>query len=284
MTIGIGVLATSPEGRDNKILPDTVILMADTMGSYEDVDSHARLHKLFMFPHSGMYACAAGQIDRAGEVLSSIDKFLQRTPKPDRSFGRIMKTISEVCYGYKHEKFVAHEFPKLRLPPQPIDPITMTPELDAKIQKQWDEFSLGCDLVIGAFCNHKGACLIHVNGTTLDVENMTMPGFASVGISSDVAGFWLCRRRQTFGDLPLRSAYHAYEAKLMAESSAHVNEHLDILVATDEKFWFCTSHTSGHPYEKHAEINIENLKEMWKRYGPQDTSRVGEPENKNPGG
>jgi hypothetical protein len=49
MTVGIGVLATTKVGRDKRIVPDTAILIADTMGSYEDVDSHPRLHKAFIF-------------------------------------------------------------------------------------------------------------------------------------------------------------------------------------------------------------------------------------------
>lgn len=282
MTVGIGVLATSPEGRDKKKIPDTVILMADTMGSYEDVDSHARLHKVFMFPKSRMFAAAAGRVDRAGEVLSSIDKFLLRIPEQTRSFGSIMRTVADVCFGYKHEKFIAHEFPKMRLAPKPIAATEMTLALDAKIQKRWDKYDLGCNLVIGAFCD-KGACLIQVDGISLDVENMTIPGIAAIGAGSEAANFWLSRREQTFGNLPLRSAYHAYEAKLMAESSAHVNGHLDIIVASDHDFWFCTTHTSAHPYKKHPQINLENLRELRAKYGPQDTSAIGELNKKSPG-
>ncbi len=66
MTIGIGVLACTEAGRAKRRIPDTIILMADTMGSYEDVDSHARLHKAFMFPDLEMYAVAANLVDRAG--------------------------------------------------------------------------------------------------------------------------------------------------------------------------------------------------------------------------
>ncbi len=101
-----------------------------------------------------------------------------------------------------------------------------------------------------------------------------MPGVATIGIGSEAASFWLSRRQQTFGNPPLQSAYHAYEAKVMAESSAQMNKHLDIIFATDDDFWFCTSHASAHPYKKHPEINIENLQEMWKKYGPQDTSQL----------
>jgi len=152
-----------------------------------DFDSHARLHKAFMFPGSGMFAVAADQVERAGEVLSSIDKFLERIPKADRSFGAIMRTVSKACFGFKHEIFIAHEFPKMRLPPEAINPVTVTPELDAKIQERWGKFSLGCSLIIGAFCNHGGVCLIQVDGASLDIVNVTIPGIATIGVGSGAA-------------------------------------------------------------------------------------------------
>jgi hypothetical protein len=274
MTVGIGVLATSSKGKKEGILPDTVILIADTMGSYEDLDSHARLHKLFLFPEVGMFATAANKVDRAGELLSSIEKFLRELPQKRRSYGNIMRTIQDVCFGYKRERFCAHELPKLRLSPQEFDPARTPPHVEAKIQKRWDKFSLKCDLVIGAFTNQKGAVLIQVLGDLAEPENMTTPGIATIGIGGGAAAFWLSRREQVFGNSPLRSAYHAYEAKQMAESSAHVNKHVDILVATNEDFWFSTSHPSGHPYKKHPQINPENLREVYGKHGPQDTSSL----------
>ncbi len=51
-------------------------------------------------------------------MLSSIDKFLKYIPKTERSFGKIMRTISQACYGYKRENFIAHEFPKLLFAPR----------------------------------------------------------------------------------------------------------------------------------------------------------------------
>src|SRR5713101_1116386 len=81
MTIGIGVLATSEEARKKSTVPDTAILLADTMGSYEDVDSHARLHKLLMFPDDRVYAVAAGDISRAAQLMPCICTFLRNTTR-----------------------------------------------------------------------------------------------------------------------------------------------------------------------------------------------------------
>lgn len=275
MTIGIGVVATSPDGRKANRRPDTVILIADTMGSYGSVDSHARHHKAFEFPEAGIYAVAADQIDRAGELLSAIEKAITSVPKAQRSHGEIVRTVAMVCYGYKRGKFTTHEFPKLRLPPQEMDPTTVSPQLNAIVQERWEQFSIGCDLVLAIFTASKTPTLLQVNGAEHEINNMMFPGFGAIGTGSEHAIFWLSRRQQMFGHVPLRSAYHAYEAKIMAESSPHVNEHLDIIVATDDEHWFSSTHRIDHRIPEHPEINIKNLKRLWKRYGTRDTSNLG---------
>ena len=180
MTIGIGVLATSDEARKEKRGPDTAILLADTMGSYGDVDSHARLHKVIMMPEDGLYAAIAGDVSRGAQLVPCICTFLREIPKGERTFGKIQIAIAEGCFMYKHHTFTLFELPKLRLPPHSFNPNQeLDPELDKKIQKAW-----------------------------------------------------LSRRQHTLGLLPLRAAYHAYEAKLTGEGSAHVNEHIDLVVAT----------------------------------------------------
>jgi hypothetical protein len=276
MTVGIGVLATTQGGRDARIIPDTAILIADTMGSFGDVDSHDRLHKAFTFPEVGMYAVAAGEIDKAGELLSALEKGLGIIPKAERSHGEITRAAAAVCYGYKRGKFTTHEFPKLRLAPKELDPTMVTPHLNAIVQERWEQFSIGCDLIIAVFCNTKSPTLLRVSGVEHEIENMVIPGFAAIGIGEENARFRLSRRQQQFGYPPLRAAYHAYEAKIMSESSAHVNKHLDIVVATNEQHWFCSTHKlAPHPHPEHSEINIKNLKRLWNRYGPKDTSKLG---------
>ena len=182
---------------------------------------------------------------------------------------------SSACYGYKREKFITHEFPKLRIPPEDFDPRTCNEDLNAVIQEKWREFDIGCDLVIAAFCGNKTAALLHVDGMRQEVSNMMFPGFCAIGSGSDNARFWLSRRQHAFGNLPLRAAYHAYEAKLMAEGSAHVNKHLDIIVATHDCQWFSTTHHSKHGFNPHPEINLKNLKLMLRKYG---TNRLKESE------
>lgn len=57
MTIGVGVLATDAK---HPAKPNTVVLMADTMGSYGDQFSHSRLHKTFEDAAAQVYSPKAG--------------------------------------------------------------------------------------------------------------------------------------------------------------------------------------------------------------------------------
>ena len=54
--------------------------------------------------------------------------------------------------------------------------------------------------------------------------------------------FWLGYRNHHLGFPVRRAAYHAFEAKIMAESSPFVNESMDILVA-DSSRWCILSNT-----------------------------------------
>src|SRR5208282_5016990 len=271
MTIGIGVLADSVEGRKKKIVPDTLILIADTMGSFGDTDSHARLHKACMKPEHGVYCVIADQVDKGAELFEVICNCVAGVPKSERTYGRILTALAEACLSYKRHKFEICELPKLRLPPQWIDPRTVPPDLQRTVQERWEDFDIHCDLVLGVFDNNGCAWLFQVKGKEHEILNVTFPGFSAIGSGADNALSWLSRRQHTLGLIPVRAAYHAYEAKLMAEGSAHVNKHSDIVVATNESHWFCTTHKSVSGLPEHPEINIKNLKRLFKRYGIRDT-------------
>jgi hypothetical protein len=143
------------------------------------------------------------------------------------------------------------------------------------MQEAWMEFDLGCDLIIAAFDDEKKAYIFEANAKEHSVHHRTFPGFAAIGSGGDNALFWLSRRSHTLGLRPLRAAYHAYEAKLTAEGSAHVNEHLDVLVATATDHWFCTTHKSAHMKKEHPEINIKTLKRLLKTHWIRKTEEIG---------
>jgi hypothetical protein len=276
MTVGIGVLATTEEARKEKRTPDTAILLADTMGSYEDVDSHSRLHKALMFPDDRLYAVASGDVAKAAQLLPCICTFLREIPRGEKTFGKIQVAIVEGCFHYKHHIFTLSELPRLRLPPHAFNPNQrLEPELNERMQAEWMSFDIGCDLVIAAFDDEGRAYLFESNAQQHAVHHRSFPGFAAIGTGGDNALFWLTRRQHTLGLLPLRAAYHAYEAKLTAEGSAHVNEHLDLIVATSTDHWFCTTHKSVHGEKEHPAINIPNLKRLLKRYWIKSTDQIG---------
>lgn len=275
MTIGIGVLATSPEGRKKGIVPDVLVLMADTMGSFGDVSSHERLHKVISMPSEKFYATIAGDVSRGAQLVPCICSFIKDIPEKERTFGSIQRAIAEGCYQYRHQLFTLWELPRLRLPPHAFNPNQkLEPELNNKIQGAWENFDLGCDLVIGVFDKDERAYLFLVSASEHEVRNMSFPGFASIGVGSENAMFWLSRRKHTLGYPLLTASYHAYEAKVMAENSAHVNKHFDILVATGSDHWICTTHAKLSAEKEHPEVNIKALKKLYRKFGPRETVKV----------
>lgn len=276
MTIGVGVLATSDDGRLAKRVPDIAILLADTMGSYEDIDSHARLHKTLMFPEDRIYAVAAGDVTKAAQLVPGICTFLREIPKGERFFGRIQTAIANGHFEFKHHLFMLNELPKLRIAPHAFDPNQkLEPELNEKIQAAWANYEIGCDLIIAAFDDNGTAYLFEANGHDHIIHTRNFPGFAAIGSGADNAMTWLARRAHTLGMLPLRSAYHAYEAKIAAEASGHVNKHLDMLVMTADDYWFSTTHRSLHGLKDHPEINLANLRRLLKKHCLKKTDPIG---------
>lgn len=271
MTIGVGVLATEPEPRNRGVVPSHVVLMADTMGSFGDKYSHPRLHKIFAHPEQKFYATAADQIDKAGELIEMINDQLKATLPAQRSYGDIQRSIAMACYMYKMERFRLEVYPQRRIPPEPIDSrLIVNPVLDSELQKQWEEFDIGCDLLIGAFDRNDRAFLFAVSGRSATLENCSFPGFAAIGIVDNTM-FWLSHRKHTMGMSLQRAAYHAYEAKLMAEKSAHVNEHIDMLIADANKHWICSTHTIKPEMSAGCPISLADLKKWLEEYGVRDT-------------
>jgi hypothetical protein len=278
MTIGVGVLATSETGRAKQLLPDTAILVADTMGSFGDVDSHGRLHKTMAFPEEGVYATAADRIDRAAELLPMMCRFIaDEAPRARRTYGDIMRALAKACFCYKVDRFAVSELPKIRLAPEVFDPRKCPPEIDAKVQPLWENFRIGCELIIAAFDCNGQALLFAMSGQDETIEPVGFPGYAAIGSGAGNAMFWLSRREHVMGMLPERAAYHAYEAKLMAEASPHVNEHLDLTVVTANDHWFISSHPLLGPAsgKAHPTITLPMLKKWVKRYGVRSTEQLG---------
>jgi hypothetical protein len=158
MTIGIGVLATSTEGRSRKILPDHLVLVSDTMGSFGDEYSHSRLHKRFDLPANKAYIVAAGSIDKASELVPMIDTQLSAIPFKQRTYGNIMEACAMSAFKYKMERFIREILPKHGIPPQTYDPLTASKDILEILEPEWEQFEIGTDLLVGAF-SHTGQAI-----------------------------------------------------------------------------------------------------------------------------
>lgn len=281
MTIGIGVLASEPHNAAVK--PTHLVLLADTMGSYDDEYSHPRLHKMFAFPETELYATAAGDVTQAAYLMPMISATFAETP--ERSQGDILRGVIQTLFMFKMEKFNLEVLPKYGLPPASIAPTSsihpssliaamsfVLPEKRDKLEQEWNNFKLGCDLIIGAIDKDGQAVLVYLYGDEDVVHNGSFPGICAIGSGSGNALFWLTRRAHVLGMGLKRAAYHAYEAKLMAEGSAYVNEHLDMIVATKGKHWDLTTHKPS----KHTDcpVNFAMLKECYAEFGPKDTDKM----------
>jgi len=271
MPIGIGVLGTGAEGRAKNVFPDHAILISDTLGSFGGDVSHPRLHKRFDLPHQNTYVVAAGQIDRAAELVPIIDSELSHFPLNSRNYGNIQTSVTRACFNYKVERFTHSILPRYRMPPEAFDPFKATREINEVLQPEWESFGLDCDLLIASF-DYKGqAFLLWVDGHDGTARPTNFPGFWAIGSGCENALFWLAYRKHNLGVTPVRSVYHAYESKLMSESDPNVNDEIDILVATAQTHWWCTSHNTQGERNMVPEFPLDRFKEMFAKYGPRDT-------------
>jgi hypothetical protein len=102
------------------------------------------------------------------------------------------------------------------------------------------------------------------------VVPVNFPGIAAIGTGANNAMFWMSYRKHKLGVSVKRAAYHAYEAKLMAEKSAHVNERVEIIIANVEKNWNF-SHDRP-PVDNDYPVSLKELEAMYLKYGPQNTA------------
>jgi hypothetical protein len=240
------------------------------MGSFGDASSHSRLHKLFRFPDVGFYAAACGRIDRAAELTQLIYQNLRTLDSSARTYGACHQRIALSCFIYKRDRFMLEELPKAGIAPSLEELVrVVTPGVDSALLERWQGYNFGCDLIVGFFDTRGRAHLFCSDATDLTLQNCSYPGFAAVGSGADNAMFWLSYRQHTQGMGMRRSAYHAYEAKLMAEKSAHVNEHVEVLLASATERWYISTHRKGS--DESAPVTLAELADLYEQYGPRST-------------
>ena len=264
MTIGIGVLASEGEG----IQPNRLVLIADTQGTFGGAHSMNRLHKIFVAADTRVYACGAGKIDRAAELFQVIMDLSKVIQGGTQRYGSIMETVRASADLYKRVRFKMEVLPSFARMPQSIPDMFTDEHLTSELLTKWREFDFGCQMIVGAFNQAGQAVLIYIESTG-EIENFTFPGFAAIGSGLDNAMFWLSYRNHNYTFPVRRSAYHAFEAKIMAESSPFVNEKIDMLIASGDG-WAKISDTFG--VEGGPPISLQELRDLFKFYGPKDTA------------
>jgi hypothetical protein len=263
MTIGIGVLASE------NVKPDSLIMISDTMGSFEDAYSTSELHKLHAIPSEEIYSVSSDLIDRAGEQINMLMNVFSRDYPSPRTYPDILRALVKTASMYKDLRFQTDALPRFRMGLDDWFKV-QDPEFRKLLLIEYQNFYVGCQTLVGTFGENGQAYLFNLPGDGT-VHNCTFPGFAAVGSGANNAVFWLSHRKHKFSCSVKRSAYHAYEAKRMAESSPHVNERIDMVIARKGK------HFLFHQDKQEiagAAVSVPELKKMFKKFNIRDTGAL----------
>jgi hypothetical protein len=264
MTIGIGVLFSS-KPRPHPIRPDGLILIADTMGSTE-TDSTAELHKLWI--EDNLYAAGAGNLILDEEVISLFKLNLAKVPA--RTHGHIWDALNRAVLEHLQTHFTWD----VLAPKYLFAPGTVFESQKENVTKEWQEYEPQLSMLVGTF-HEKGHPLLYLvsrdeNGVW--VHSYPYPGHAVIGSGARNAHFWLKFRDQHFGMNPKQSAYHAYEAKIMAARAPTVNSNTEIVVAFSDRHYVLSAE---HPSPEGCPVSLTELQTAYLKYGPQDTNPLG---------
>jgi hypothetical protein len=264
MTIGIGALCS--EGKEK---PDHIVLCCDALGSYGDVTSTDSLHKLFTRKDAGVWAVAAHDIGKAAELMTKIADAVKRDS--DGTYGKTYDAICVAVDAHKSARFRYEVVPRYGLSPTKgwMEEAKKLDMLDSLLDEEWPNFSIECQLIIGMFAEDGSSRLFHVKDNGY-VDPVTMPGFHAIGVGNWNAIFWLTYRAQHLGMGLRRSAYHCYEAKIMAEKSPHVGkDDIEMLIVSPDRDRVIL--TPDHPEQAGCPVSLTEMKELFKKYGPQST-------------
>jgi hypothetical protein len=269
MTIGIGVLCSS-KPRPHPIRPDSLILIADTMGS-TDYDSTSELHKICVEKDENLFMACAGDISICNDVGSLVKQNLANLKQ--RTHGPIWGAIN----GAVHDALMTHfEWDVLR-PKYVFSPGTVFEGQRENVTAEWQNYHPSLEMLIGTFHQNGMALLYLVNrfeGSHAWVHLCQYPGHMAIGSGAYNAEFWLNFRNQQLGNSPRQSAYHAYEAKRMAAAAqtSTVNTNIDMALAFADRHYILTDEK---PEAEGCPFSLTELKAMYPQYGPQSTHELG---------
>ena len=268
MTIGIGVLASS-KPKPAWPRPDSIVLIADTMGSTE-TDSTDALHKMWLDDDAKLYAVAAGTMEYGGEIFDTASKAISNISGP-RTHGEISAALNQAFQVIRAQHFQWDiVWSKLQIPgiAQLADTATMRTE--------WEAFQINIHMIFGTL-DHKGQAHLYAVGqfdsTSKVVHLCEFPGYWAIGTGGGNANSWLNYRGQYLGSSIKQSAYHAYEAKRMAARTPTVNDAVEIAVIMPGKGSFHL--TDKTPELDGCPVSIPELESTFSKLGPQSTNPLG---------
>jgi hypothetical protein len=268
MTIGIGVLCSS-KPRPHPIRPDSLILMADTMGS-TDFDSTSELHKICVEKDENLFLACAGDMAICNDVGSLLKDNLAKLPERTHGpiWGAINAAVQDVLQARFHWDVLKPKYifsPGMGFDSQQQETITA----------EWQAYHPDLQMLIGTF-HQRGMALLYVinrfEGSHAWVHLCQYPGHMAIGSGAYNADFWLRFRGQQLGLNLRQSACHAYEAKTMAAKAPTVNTNIDMVVAFADRHYVLSNEK---PEAEGCPCSLTELAAMYPKYGPQSTYELG---------
>jgi hypothetical protein len=244
-------------------------MLADTMGSTE-TDSVDELHKLYRDEDVHLFGVCAGTVELAAELFPMFKEQISALPR--KTHGFIWEALNKAVHGHRAQHFHWD----MLAPRYSVIPGQMLESQQENLLEDWRKFDTGTHMIVGTF-DQFGQALLYLVGQFYDqngnvvpgwVHPQAFPGYSTIGTGGANANFWLNYRGQHLGVGPRQSAYHAYEAKIMAARAPTVNSNLDMVIAFADKSFLLSEESSVEG----APISISELRAMFKKYGPQDTN------------
>jgi hypothetical protein len=198
-------------------------------------------------------------------VKENLAKLPQRTHGP--IWGVINAAVQDVLVARFH-------WDVLR-PKYVFSPGTIFDEQRDNVTAEWQTYRPDLQMLIGTFHQNGMALLYLVNryeGSHAWVHLCQYPGHMSIGSGAYNADFWLRFRGQHLGLNLRQSAYHAYEAKVMAAKAPTVNTNIDMVLAFADRHYILSDEK---PEPEGCPFSLTELVAMYPKYGPQRTHELG---------
>ncbi|GEM_PF-4666550 len=263
MTIGIGCICS------NEAQSDCFVMASDHLGTFDEAYTTRNHSKIAWQPDHKIFSVCADSVENAMELLGAIAMEWQALPV--RSFGALRQGLQNAVTIYRHHRFYLDVLPRYGIVVKNDNwfEIAKLINVDKELKGEWDNQNLGCEIVLGTF-DMRGMATVYYIGSDGGVQTIGQPGFIAIGSGGPYAQFWLAHRQQTCHMSILRSAYHAYEAKIMAEHNPFVGkDDIAMMVCTPKRVYILTQ---NQPEIEGCPVSLIRLKGMVQRYGPRDTA------------